>query len=191
MVSLADALLLEPGLHLVENLWRVPHNQAHAPNGRLEQLDRSLVKLILNILEIFQNLNLLFHKKNLAKKILFFYVYSEIEQYSNIIKYQTKFRILSFITINRRIQTQQNKDKRITNHSVDGQELIATSEATVLVGHAALYDARNVDRGMLLAATHHIEAQALGCLGQLDDARVRMTLRCRKRCHRRLKSTKK
>ncbi len=55
--------------------------------------------------------------------------------------------------------------KNETDHSVDGQELIATSEAAVLIGHAARYDSRNVDRGMLLATAHHVEAQALGCLG--------------------------
>jgi hypothetical protein len=75
------------------------------------------------------------------------------------------------------------KKKTKTHHSIHGQQLIASSQATVLVGHSTRYNARNVNRGMLLTAAHHVEAQALGCLWQLDNARVRVTLRGCERRH--------
>lgn len=71
-----------------------------------------------------------------------------------------------------------------TYDAVDGEQLIAASQTAVLIGHAARYDARYVDGRMLLLAAHHVETEALGRLGQLDHARMRMTLGCRKRRHR-------
>ena len=45
--------------------------------------------------------------------------------------------------------------------------LLTSLQATMTVSHASRDDAGDVDGGVLLLATHHVEAQPLLCLGQL------------------------
>lgn len=68
-------------------------------------------------------------------------------------------------------------------HAVDGQELIASLQATVPLGHAPRDDAGDVNGRVLLLAAHHIEAQALLCLGQLHHPWVRVAFAGRKGCN--------
>lgn len=57
-------------------------------------------------------------------------------------------------------------------HAIDGQELIASLQAAVPLGHAPRDDAGDVDGRVLLLAAHHVEAQAFLRLGQLHHPRV-------------------
>lgn len=68
-------------------------------------------------------------------------------------------------------------------HAVDGQELIASLQAAVPLGHAPGDDAGNVDGRVLLLAAHHVEAQALLRLGQLHHPWVGVAFTGRKGCN--------
>jgi len=68
-----------------------------------------------------------------------------------------------------------------THHAVDRHELISTLQVAVSVRDSTRYDTWYVDRWILFLATHHIEPKTLGCLRQLDDPWVGVTLACSKR----------
>ena len=73
-----------------------------------------------------------------------------------------------------------------THHSVHGDQLITTLQSAVPIGDAARNDARYVDGAVLLLAAHHVEAEALLRLGQLNDSRMCVSLGGRERRHSRL-----
>lgn len=74
-----------------------------------------------------------------------------------------------------------------TYHSVHWQQLVSSFEASVSFSHPSGNDARDINGGILLLASHHVKTEAFICLWQFDYPRVGVAFTSCKSCHCRLK----
>ena len=65
---------------------------------------------------------------------------------------------------------------KVTHHTINRQQLVTSLQSPVSVGHSTRDNTGDVDGRVLLLASHHIEAQALLCLGKLYHSGMGMAL---------------